>query len=142
MRRVRRDAPEGSRHGRPASRNVGVGAGKGGRVTGHSEGSARGLRIRSWVRDSSTEVALGGELDATAVFKLEPALERLLAAPGIRTLALDLAEVRFIDSTGLGALLSIKDRATQLGIGFQIVRASEPVKRILDLTATRSVLGG
>jgi anti-anti-sigma factor len=88
------------------------------------------------------EVVLAGELDMAAAFKLEPELERLLAGPGVRALVLDLAAVEFVDSAGLGALLSIKDRATQLAIGFQIASASESVRRVLELTGTRSVLGG
>src|SRR3954447_10930513 len=99
--------------------------------------------MRSAVRDSSTiDVVLAGELDVAAAFKLEPELERLLAAAGVRALVLDLAAVGFVDSTGLGALLSIKDRATQLGIAFQIASASDSVRRSLDLTGTRDVLCG
>jgi anti-anti-sigma factor len=99
--------------------------------------------MRSAVRDASTiEVVLAGELDMAAAFKLEPELERLLAAPGIRAVVLDLADVGLIDSAGLGSLLAIKERAAQLEIGVQITSASETVRRILDLTGTRTVLGG
>ena len=113
------------------------------RVSNHSEGSSREFRIRSAVRDSSRiDVVLAGELDMAAALRLEPELERLLAAAGVRALVLDLDGVGFVDSTGLGALLSIKDRATQLGIGFQIASASESVRRVLELTGTGSVLCG
>jgi anti-anti-sigma factor len=122
---------------------MGLGVGNAQRVSNHSEGSARKFRMRSAVSDSSTiDAVLAGELDMAAAFKLEPELERLLATPGVRALVLDLAAVGFIDSAGLGALLSIKDRATQLGIGFRIASASESVRRILELTGTRSVLYG
>jgi anti-anti-sigma factor len=116
--------------------------GKGGHMTCHAEGSAGAFQMRASLRDSAIEVVLCGERDMAAAFQLEPALERLLAASEGRALELDLAEVGFVDSAGLGTLLSIKDRATQLGIGFQILRASEPVRRVLDLTATRGVMGG
>jgi anti-anti-sigma factor len=99
--------------------------------------------MRSTVHDSSTiEVVLSGDLDMAGAFQLEPELDRLLAAPGVLAVVLDLVDVGFIDSTGLGALLSIRDRATQFGIEFKIRRASASVARILDLTGTRSVLGG
>ncbi len=99
--------------------------------------------MRSTTRDSSTiEVVLTGELDMAAAFRLEPELERHLATAGVRALVLDLAEVGFVDSTGLGALLSIKDRATQLGISCRIASASDSVCRILEMTGTRTVLCG
>ena len=48
-------------------------------------------------------------------------------------LVLDLAGVGIADSAGLGALLSIRERADQLGIALAISRASDSVQRILDL---------
>ena len=41
---------------------------------GARSGPDRGFTLRSRVRDRSLEVALGGELDMAAAFKLEPAL--------------------------------------------------------------------
>ncbi len=99
--------------------------------------------MRSAIRDPSTiEVVLAGELDMAAAFKLEPELERLLSDPRAGTLVLDLSAVEFVDSAGLGALLSIKDRATQLAIGLQIASESESVRRVLELTGTRSAFCG
>lgn len=46
----------------------------------------------------SLEVALVGELDMAATFKLEAELERLLARRGVRRLVLDLADLGFVDS--------------------------------------------
>jgi anti-anti-sigma factor len=105
-------------------------------------GSPRQLDVRSAVHASSLDVALSGELDMAAAFRLESELERLLATPGIDGVVLDLEEVRFLDSAGLGALLSIREQATRLGHDVRIDRMSEPVRRVLDATATRSVFGG
>jgi anti-anti-sigma factor len=99
--------------------------------------------MQSTVRDHSTvDVVLGGDLDMAAAFQLENELDRLLAGPGVCTVVLDLDEIEFVDSTGLGALLSIKDRATQLRIRLRVAHASASVQRILELTGTRSVLEG
>jgi anti-sigma B factor antagonist len=101
-----------------------------------------GIDVRSAVRESSLDVELSGELDMAAAFRLESELERLLDTPGIDGVVLDLAEVSFLDSAGLGALLSIREQATRLGRDVRIDRMSEPVRRVLDATATRSILGG
>jgi anti-sigma B factor antagonist len=102
---------------------------------------AHRLTLRSTVRESSLDVALAGELDMAAAFGLESELERLIESPGIDDVVLDLAEVSFVDSAGLGALLSIREQATRVGTDLRIDRMSEPVRRILDATATRSVFG-
>jgi anti-anti-sigma factor len=99
------------------------------------------IDVRSDVHESSLGVAVSGELDMAASFRLESELERLLAAPGIDNVVLDLAEISFLDSAGLGALLSIREQATRLGRDVKIDRMSEPVRRVLDATATRSVFG-
>ena len=93
-----------------------------------------GLTLRSHVRGATLEVMLSGELDMAAAFKLETELDGLLAAPDTQAVVLDLAEVTFIDSAGLGTLLAIRDRAKQLGIDLEIARVSDRVQRILDAT--------
>lgn len=77
-----------------------------------------------------------------AAFWLEPELEGLLDTPGIRTVALDMADVGFVDSAGLGALLALREQAERLGIELTLVRMSPPVQSLLDTTATRSLFGG
>jgi anti-anti-sigma factor len=63
-----------------------------------------------------------------------------LAEGDVCVLVLDLADVGFVDSAGLGALLSIRERAHQLGIGLTVSRASDPVQRVLDLTGSSELL--
>ena len=77
-----------------------------------------------------------------ATFRLEPELERLLGEGDVRRLVLDLADVSFIDSAGLGALLSIRQRAEGLGIEMRLARPSAAVQRILALTGADAVFAG
>ena len=75
-----------------------------------------------------------------ATFKLEPEVDRLLAETRIRRLVVDLAETRFIDSAGVGALLSIRERTKQLGVELTLANIPDPVQRVLDLTGATAVL--
>ena len=100
------------------------------------------FRVRPEVRDASLEVAVAGELDMAAAFKLESAVEPALAAGEVTEVVVDLADVRFVDSAGIGALLSIRERAQQQGIDVSFTRASGPVRRILGLTGLQDVLRG
>ena len=98
--------------------------------------------VRARVRDRTGELAAGGDLDMSAAFRLESEFEGLVAPGHLRTVVLDLADVSFVDSAGLGALLSIRERAAQLRIELQIARPSAPVRQILDNTGTTSVFAG
>jgi anti-anti-sigma factor len=86
------------------------------------------------------DVALIGELDMAATFKLESELERLLAGEKVRRLVFDLAGLTFVDSAGLGALLAIRDRAGDLGVEMVLKNLSAPVRRILDSSGLGPVL--
>jgi anti-anti-sigma factor len=103
--------------------------------------SSRQLSVHSAVDANTLDVALAGELDMAAAFRLESEFERLLATPGIDGVVLDLADVSFLDSAGLGALLSIGEQAKRLGLDVRTARVSATVRRILDATATGRALG-
>jgi anti-anti-sigma factor len=90
--------------------------------------------LRTQAREATLKMILGGGLDMSAAFRLESSFDALLAAGEVRSVVLDLADVTLVDSAGIGALLSIRERAGQLGIGFAVSRVSKPVRRILDLT--------
>ena len=55
---------------------------------------------------------------------------------------MDLAEVGFIDSAGVGALVATRERAQQLGIDLTIKRVSDRVRRILYLTGLGDIAEG
>jgi anti-sigma B factor antagonist len=89
---------------------------------------------------ASVEVHPVGELGMDATFMLEPEVERLLAEDGVRRLVLNLAEVRFIDSAGIGALLSIRERTERLSVEMALTNVPAPVQRVLELTGTGALV--
>lgn len=59
---------------------------------------------------------------------------------GARKLVLDLTHVEFVDSAGLGIIMRIFAELDQQGGQFRIAGAREQVKRLFDITHTRSIL--
>lgn len=57
-------------------------------------------------------------------------------------MVLDLGELRFLDSNGLGMLLVLKDRAAAAGRRMRLVNVLPHVDRVLERTRTQAVLGG
>jgi anti-sigma B factor antagonist len=94
------------------------------------------------LRGTTAEVALSGDLDMAAAFKLESAIERMVSQHDVDALVLDLGGVGFIDSAGLGSLLSTHERLNDLGIKSEITKPSAAVQRVLDASGTRDVLIG
>ena len=100
------------------------------------------LTLRSHARDSTVEVIVAGNLDMAAAFQFETRFDALLAAGEVQAVQLDLAQVGFVDSAGLGALLAVRERAIQLGIELSITRVSDRVRRILGLTGLADIADG
>ena len=88
--------------------------------------------------DTALELALAGDLDMVATFNLEPKVDRLLAETSVRRLTLNLADVGFIDSAGVGALVSIRERTEQLGVELILANVPGPVHRVLEIAGARS----
>jgi anti-anti-sigma factor len=101
---------------------------------------ARDLNLDCEVRGTTAEMSVGGDLDMAAAFKLEPAIENVVRENAIDEVILDLADVSFIDSAGIGSLLSSRERLDSLGIRATVARPSAAVQRVLNVTGTNSVL--
>ncbi|HET8713386.1 MAG TPA: STAS domain-containing protein [Gemmatimonadales bacterium] len=100
----------------------------------------RKLGLSCEVRGTIAEVLVSGDLDMAAAFKLEPAIERVVAEHSVQALVLDLADVSFIDSAGVGSLLSARDRLNDLGVNAHFTRPSKAVERVLDVGGIRHVV--
>ena len=77
---------------------------------------------------SATTISCSGELDVASCVKLIDAIESAYV-PGLAVLKVDLFEVTFIDSTGMGCLIHGALQSTKQGVRFEIV----PGEATLDL---------
>jgi anti-sigma B factor antagonist len=83
--------------------------------------------------DGHTVLSITGELDLAVAPKLEACLNDLELGPG-DTLVIDLSGLEFLDSSGLRILVMAHHRAEQEGFRFVLVRGTDPVARIFELT--------
>jgi len=77
---------------------------------------------------------LDGELDLASVPQFEDAVENVSTDDAPSTIVLDLRGLEFIDSTGLRAILSQDKRSAEQGQTFALVRGSEQVQRLMQMT--------
>jgi anti-sigma B factor antagonist len=80
-------------------------------------------------------VAMHGELDAASASGLENSLVELAGS----TLVLDLSDLTFIDSSGIGALVVARNRIRSKGLGeLVLTRPREIVVRVLEIVGLDS----
>lgn len=82
----------------------------------------------------STTVALAGRLDALTAPSLREALDEVFG-DGVHQILIDLAEVDFVDSAGLAALVHAMKAARSEGGDVELVRPrSDDAFRVFELT--------
>lgn len=99
------------------------------------------LSSRIDARNGVTTIALSGEIDLATVSILNDQLAAL-EQDGCGAVMLDLREVRFIDSSGLNALVRAYMRAENNGHRFLLVGASPLARRLCEMTGTEFLLDG
>ena len=90
------------------------------------------FRITSTTDGTRTLLTMFGYLDIATAQELHETIDGLEGDVG--EIALDLAGVDFIDSSGLRALLEVERVATGAGHGFCIVRPSVNAVRLMEMT--------
>jgi anti-sigma B factor antagonist len=97
------------------------------------------LSIDETTRGDTVALRLGGDLDMSSTFALEPVLDRVLAAHP-RELVLDLEGVPFVDSSGLGLLIATHERATGAGVDMAISGVAPEARRLFQIAGLDGVL--
>lgn len=85
-------------------------------------------------------VSVHGEVDVSCADELRTCLARVMEheAKGIR---IDLSDMPYIDSTGIGVLVGAAHAAAEQGTALEIVRPQRNVARVLDLLGITGELG-
>lgn len=90
------------------------------------------LSIDSTAEGSKVRVAARGEVDVSNAGELRDALDAALAEKPAE-IECDLAEVPYIDSTGIGVLVGVAHRAKEAGARFAVARPQRNVARVLGM---------
>ncbi|GAA2616597.1 STAS domain-containing protein [Paractinoplanes durhamensis] len=91
--------------------------------------------------DGLVVAALTGELDIDRADEVRDDLAAASAAPGCRFLRIDVSRLDFIDSYGLGALVSARNSAAAHGVTMTLAEPSPPVRKAIAVTGLGDVFG-
>lgn len=84
--------------------------------------------------------ALRGEFDLMTAPRLQEELGPFLADAGIQSLTFDLAELRFVDSSGLQTLIDFRRELDARGATMAVVRPQRTVRMVLRMMGLENVL--
>ena len=85
------------------------------------------------VQQGTVCIAPHGDLDMDTAYEFDAEVRRI-QHEGPDTLVVDLRDVRFIDSAGLGRLVALARRGKRMGERVCFVRGSRSVTRLFTLT--------
>jgi anti-sigma B factor antagonist len=90
--------------------------------------------------DTTATLTVSGEVDVSNAAELREALEAQLA-DGVSAVVVDIAEVSYIDSTGIGVLVACAHEAQEAGATLAVRRPQRNVARVFALLDVAERLG-
>jgi anti-sigma B factor antagonist len=97
------------------------------------------LRVQITEDGDATTVSVAGELDLSTSTRLNRQLDAVLDRSPAR-LRIDLAEVPFMDTTGVAVLLKARRRALEQGCRYSVSSASPALTRLFEITGLAGLL--
>jgi anti-anti-sigma factor len=98
------------------------------------------LLFRYGLADGVAVVGVTGEVDVATCGLLRDRLLRIVTDEDFRGLVVNLAGVRFMDSTGLGVLAGVWRRVAATTAGLALAAPAPQVRRVLDTAGLTKVL--
>ncbi len=80
-----------------------------------------------------------GDLDVTSAPRLIAAVRNAID-PQVRAVQINCADIEFIDSAGVRALIVSRNESAPRGVDVRVVEPSAQVRRVLEMTGLSSIL--
>lgn len=91
------------------------------------------MQIRSDIYEKRAVLSLSGRFDFTLHKDFRDSYEQALADKVVKEIEINLRDVDYLDSSALGMLLLLKDRAAQAGASIFLSNCRETVRQILEI---------
>lgn len=91
------------------------------------------MQIQCSIQGHKAIITLRGRFDFTLHKDFRDNYEKALSAQGLKEVEINLGEVDYLDSSALGLLLLLKDRASQAGVTVMLSHCRDAVRQILEI---------
>lgn len=85
------------------------------------------------INESKAVLRLAGRFDFKAHREFRESVDSLLSQAGSRVLEVDLSDVSYLDSSALGMLLMLRDKAKSSSREVQLAGVKGSVRQVLDI---------
>ena len=99
------------------------------------------LDVEIHAQSEQVMLILHGELDMATEAQLRDVADAQLAAHDLTKLEVDLADIAFLDSSGVSALVDLRKNATDRGVDMQVVAVSHLAARVLTIVGLAEHFG-
>ena len=98
------------------------------------------MQIKHRVYENTLYVVLSGELDEHSAYSARIGLDEILDMPKFKQIIIDLSELDFMDSTGIGVLIGRYKRMKDKNIPIFICNPSSHAERIFKMTGLYDIM--
>ncbi|WP_244865107.1 STAS domain-containing protein [Xylanibacillus composti] len=99
------------------------------------------FQVRTEETEQKITIVAEGELDLSTAPKLTEVIGQSVGRTD-KLLEMDLGALQYIDSTGLGVMISMLKERDRLNAGVAISNIPPKIKRLFDITGVSRFLGG
>lgn len=98
------------------------------------------MTIKNKVYEKTMYVVLTGELDEHSAYYTRITLDEIFSASGFNQIIIDLSELEFMDSTGIGVLIGRYKKMKERSIPIYICNPSNHIERIFKMTGLYEIM--
>lgn len=98
------------------------------------------MQIKHRIYENTLYVVLSGELDENSAYNARTNLDEIFDMPKFKQIIIDLSELDFMDSTGIGVLIGRYKRMKDKQIPIFICNPSTHAERIFKMTGLYDIM--
>lgn len=98
------------------------------------------MHITSKIQSSTLYIMLSGELDEHSALHTRMTLDKLFLGKGFSQVIIDLSELAFMDSTGIGVLIGRYKKLKERGVPVYIANPSTHAEKIFKMTGLYDIM--
>ncbi|MBQ8749855.1 MAG: STAS domain-containing protein [Clostridia bacterium] len=92
------------------------------------------MQVKNRIYDGTMYIILSGELDEHTANFVRDEIDRLVGAKKVKQVIIDLSELEFMDSTGVGVMIGRYKKFKEKGVPVFISNPSTHAERIFKIT--------
>ncbi len=98
------------------------------------------MQIKNRIYENTLYVILSGELDEHSAYQTRISLDEIFSKPNFNQVIIDLSELDFMDSTGIGVLVGRYKKLKDKSIPIFICNPSSHAERIFKMTGLYDIM--